>query len=555
MTTLNKHPKPCYWPYMDLNTLDKPQLIEKIKHLQAQLEEQQSVHYSHEFFASFIKHIPIPVAILKKVSLPNQKTRFVYQFVNSAVAKLNNKSINQHLGHALQDVLENETVAADIHASFDEVIETQEISIREINVPIEGTLGRLIEYHFPIKQDGKVISVGAALVDITKLTQALTEAETANKAKSIFLSQMSHEIRTPMNAIMGFAQLLIMQSKQSELSDKQMQCLHHIQNSGEQLLHIIDDLLDLSRIEAGKINVDIQDVNLSTLVQDAVSSMKNIANNRDISIIFQDKTQFLHVVRADKVRLTQVILNLLSNAIKYNKPAGTITLFTQQLPQQKLRISVQDYGLGMSESQQRNIFKPFERLGHENGPIPGCGIGLLICKKIMHALKGDINFGSEKGHGSRFWIDIPLSNTDSVEIIPHETKNKKTILRAENNILYVEDNPQDMMLMEMLVEKSLTDFNLLLAPNAELGLELAQTYNPKVILLDIRLPGLDGLQLLKTLKSLPNLKDCPIIAITADAPPKDIQIGMAAGFYAYLTKPIDMNSLVSTILKASASQP
>jgi signal transduction histidine kinase len=396
---------------MDLNTLDKSQLIEEIKHLQAQLEEQQSAQYSHEFFASFIEHIPIPVAILK-VSQHNQSSRYTYQFVNTALAKLNNKSINQHLGQTLEDVIENDAIAINVHANFEAVVKTQATSIREIDLPIEGSNTRLIEYHFPIMQNNKVIAVGAALVDITKLNQALTEAKTANKAKSAFLSQVSHEIRTPMNTMMGFAQLLAMQSKQSEFSDKQMQCLHHIQNSGEQLLHIIDDLLDLSSIEAGKISVDIQDVNLSNLVQDAVNSMKHMAKSRDINIIFQDKSQFLHVVRADKMRLSQVLLNLLSNAIKYNKIAGTVTLFSQLLPHEKLRISVQDNGFGMSETQQNDVFKPFERLDQENGPIPGSGIGLLICKQIMHALNGDIHFESEQRHGSRFWIDIPISNTE-----------------------------------------------------------------------------------------------------------------------------------------------
>ncbi len=552
MTTLNKTPKPCNWPYMDLNRLDKPQLIDEIKQLRVQLEQQQYKQYSHEFLASFIEQVPIPLAILK-VERDIPQTRFVYQFVNSAVTKLNNKNINQHLGHSLQDVLENEAIAADIHANFEKVIETQQTSIREINVPIEGALGRLIEYHFPIKQNGKVSAVGAALIDITKLTQAVTEAETANKAKSTFLSQMSHEIRTPMNSIMGFAQLLVMQSKQNELSDKQMQCLNHIQNSGEQLLHIIDDLLDLSRIEAGKIHVDIQDIDLNNLVQNAVSSMKNIANNRDINIIIQDKSQFLHAVRADKVRLTQVIINLLSNAIKYNKKVGTVTLFTQLLPQQKLRINVQDYGLGISKSQQPNLFKPFERLGHENGPIPGSGIGLHICKKIMDALDGDINFGSEEGHGSRFWIDIPLSNDNSFDIDPHATTNKKALSDSKNNILYVQDNPQDMMFMEMLVEKSLPNYNLIVAPNGELAMDLARIHAPKVILLDIRLPGLNGLQLFKSLKTISHLKNCPIIAVTAEATHQDIEKGMTDGFYAYLTKPMDMSAMVSTVFKAAQS--
>ena len=535
---------------MDLNTLDKSQLIEHIKQLDAELAQLKTEQYGREFFASIIEHIPIPVAILR-VPPPGQPACYVYQFVNTAVAKLNNKSVAQHIGHTLEEILGNAEVVAGIHANFESVISTGNTSVREIDIPIEGTMGRLIEYHFPIKQQGKVTAVGAALVDISQLSAALKEAETANQAKSTFLSQMSHEIRTPMNAIMGFAQVLARQGVQNTFSPKQMQCIDHILHSSQQLLHIIDDLLDLSRIEAGKMNVLVEDVDLSALMEDTVQSMSSIAQHSDISIIFQDKAQFRCVVRADKMRLTQVLLNLLSNAIKYNNVGGTVTLLAQTLPRQRLRIGVQDNGLGMSPEQQQDIFKPFERLGRENGPIPGSGIGLLISQKIMHALQGDIHFTSTLDKGSHFWIEIPLSPTSMTQVQPGLALTPPDKTLAAKNVLYVEDNPQDMMLMEMIFEKNLPDFRLILAPTAELGLELAHTHKPDIILLDIRLPGVSGLRLLHSLKAAADTRHCPIIAVTAEATKQDVNTGLAAGFHAYLTKPIDLDTLVATVLEAA----
>ncbi len=529
---------------MNHQSMDKDQLISEIIGLQDQVAELKKDKFHRGFLSSIIEHLPIPVAILT-IKEQGGETSYVYEFANEAVAKLNGKMVSQHLGHTLEEVLGNHEAVAGIKANFKTVIESGETSRRKIDIPIDGKVRHLIEYHFPVSQQGKVLAVGATLIDITELTDALKEAQEANQAKSDFLSQMSHELRTPMNAIMGFAQLLRNQGQRGAFNEKHQSSIGHILNSGKHLLGIIDDILDLSGIEAGRLNLEIEPVSLAKVLHETRQIMDGIASKNDIAILVQDHLQFQKVIQADERRMIQVLLNLVSNAVKYNRVGGTVLLFCETINGNKLRISVQDSGLGISAKEQNNLFQPFERLGRANGPVAGTGIGLLISKKIMEAMKGAIGFKSEEGVGSCFWVDIPLAEPNGNEAMQGEYNQVPN--QATKTLLYVEDNPNDIQLMELIVERELPDYRLILAPSAELGLEQALNHTPDVIVLDIRLPGMSGLELLKELKSLNFPKQGKIIALTAEATRSDKKAGLEAGFHAYLTKPIDIENLVSTI--------
>ena len=529
---------------MNYPSMDKGQLINEINSLQEQIAELKKDKFHRDFLTSIIEHLPIPVAILA-INQQGDETRYIYEFANEAVAKLNSKPVLEHLGHTLEEVLGNHEVVAGIKANFKTVIESGETSRRKIDIPIDGQMRRLIEYHFPISQQGKVLAVGATLIDITELSDALKEAQQANQAKSDFLSQMSHELRTPMNAIMGFAQLLRNQGKRGAFNEKHQSSIGHILNSGKHLLDIIDDILDLSGIEAGRLNLEIEPVSLTKVLHETRQIMDGIASKNDIAILVQDSLQFQKIIQADERRMIQVLLNLVSNAVKYNRVGGTVLLFCQAIEGNKIRISVQDSGQGISADQQPNLFQPFDRLGRSNGPVAGTGIGLLISKKIIEAMSGAIGFKSEEGKGSCFWVDIPLAGAR--ENAAMQEQYNQVSNNATKTLLYVEDNPSDIQLMELILERELPGFRLILAPNAELGLEQALNHTPDVIILDIRLPGMSGLELMTKLKSLNYAKHDKIIALTAEATKGDKKAGIEAGFQDYLTKPIDIEKLVSTI--------
>jgi len=530
---------------MSYQSMDKEQLCSEIERLQAQVAQLEKDKFHRGYLSSIIEHLPIPIAILGI----NSQGEFIYEFANEAVAKLNNKSVEDHIGHSLEDVLGNQEAVAGIKENFHQVVKSAVTSKREIDIPSDGKVKRLIEYHFPVIQEDKTVAVGACLVDITETNEALKQAKQANRAKSEFLSQMSHELRTPMNGIMGFAQILEMQAKRGEFDKKQVSSIGHILKSGQHLLQIIDDILDLSGIESGKLNIDLEDVDLNALLNDVLNIMSPIVHHNDISVVVKDRTQFHHTLYCDQRRLQQVLLNLMSNAVKYNKHAGTILLFTQLLDDHKLRICVEDNGLGIGLEQQNNLFTPFERLGHANGPVAGTGIGLVISKKFVEAMRGTIGFNSEEGKGSCFWVDIPLS-TNAYTTVP-DTLSPSSDLSNYKTILYVEDNPDDMELMEAIIEKELPDYHLLLAPTAELGIEMAISHRPDVMILDIRLPGMSGLELMETIHKNSDINCNHIFALSAESAPKDIKVALSAGFKAYLTKPINVEKLVTTIKTVS----
>lgn len=414
----------------------------------------------------------------------------------------------------------------------------------------------------PMCVDGKPMFVGLVR-DITQRNQtqqalqgAKEAAEKANQAKSEFLSSMSHELRTPMNAILGFAQLL-QDNPDEPLSKEQAECVHHILKGGNHLLELINEVLDMARIEAGKVTLSIEPLHPGDLVNACLELVRTMGDKRGIRIHDLSTGRRLPALLADYTRLKQVLLNLLSNAIKYNRDQGEIWLDCQPADQGRLRISVRDTGNGLPESRRAEVFVPFNRLGAEGGAIEGTGIGLTIAKQLIELMDGRIDFDSEVGKGSTFWFELPLADEGAMAAEIQAAKSPladgaETSEMQAKTLLYIEDNPANMSLMQHIVGR-MPRFKLFTAHNAELGLELAVSKQPDMIIMDINLPGMNGLEALKHLQQDPLTQTIPVIALSANAMPRDIERGLAAGFANYLTKPIRVNEVREAIHKILGS--
>ena len=378
-----------------------------------------------------------------------------------------------------------------------------------------------------------------------ELERARDEAERASRAKSEFLSSMSHELRTPMNAILGFTQLL---QAEDGMSGDQQDSLHEIFKAGQHLLGLINEVLDLSRIEAGRVDLSLEAVELPELVRECLTLVRPLAEARRIEL---DQTGLeACVVRADRTRLKQVILNLLSNAIKYNQEGGAVRVLMLPADQPgRCRFGVRDTGRGIAPEDMDELFRPFTRLANAGGEVEGTGIGLVISQRLVNMMGGGIGVESRVGEGSLFWVELPRDelagaaescikdDVDSLKPLPGERR---------YSVLYIEDNPANLKLMAQILGRR-GDIELLSAHTAELGLQLAQASRPDLILLDINMPGMNGYDVLRNLMMRGPAAPPPVIAITANAMPRDIERGLAAGFADYLTKPIDVPAFLAVL--------
>jgi signal transduction histidine kinase/ActR/RegA family two-component response regulator len=393
-----------------------------------------------------------------------------------------------------------------------------------------------------------------------ELANANEEARSANQAKSAFLSSMSHELRTPLNAILGFAQILTSDVLPSTLEQKK-EFANHILKSGRHLLTLINEILDLAKVESGTITLSMEPVTLSDALFECRTMIEPIAATRRVRVLFPDVDGA--VVMADRTRLKQVMLNLLSNAVKYNREDGVVVVGCEQPRPDRLRLSVQDTGHGLSQEQLAGLFQPFNRLGQEGGAQEGTGIGLVVTKRLVELMGGEIGVSSSPGVGSVFWIELastaplksaihPAMNVDMSAAPgigaaqPAQAPATEPDAAEPHLLLYVEDNPANLRLVEEIVAFR-RDLRLLAAPDGHLGLQLARAHRPHAILMDLNLPGMSGFEVLKQLRSDPETAAIPVIALTANAMPRDVERGLAAGFHRYLTKPIDIEKFTEAI--------
>jgi PAS domain S-box-containing protein len=386
------------------------------------------------------------------------------------------------------------------------------------------------------------------MIDVTDDVLREAELRSASAAKSEFLSSMSHELRTPLNAVLGFAQLLERDRKQP-LSERQQERLQHVLHGGEHLLRLIDDVLDLSRIEAGRISVTVEPVLVRDVLSEVVTTLEPMAARGRVNLEISPVPEDLPRVVADRMRLAQILMNFGSNAIKYGRPDGRAT-FVASASGNRVRISVVDDGIGIPADKRDRLFEPFQRAGQETGPIEGTGIGLAISKRLAGLMHGSVGFTSEAGAGSRFWVEVPAHHAATVDLIATRSTEPTSPPLADpgvrHKVIYVEDNPSNIAFMRDLVE-DLPALELLTAPTAEIGLPLIRAHRPAVVIMDVNLPGMSGLEAVRQLKQWPETRDIPVVGLSAAALIADTTRAKDAGFFRYLTKPVKVAELTAVL--------
>lgn len=542
-----------------------------------------------------------------------------YTYANDRLAQLLGRPAHEIVGRTAREVLGEaraEAAEQEVRAAF-----AGRVTRAERHYPASGDLSlsgaageatgsrrlalEVLHVAGPPQPDGRRTCFVFGL-DVTERLRAQDafraardEAQQANRAKSRFLAQMSHELRTPLHAITGFAQLLE-RDPRAPLTPQQAGFVSEIQHGAQHLLELINEVLDLGRIEAGRLQLQPEAVALPALVQECLALVQPLAGERDVLLRearFAARADHqAWAVRADRMRLKQVLLNLLANAVKYNHRGGEVDLAVDAVQAvdggpggPAIRIVVRDTGPGLDDASVDRLFRPFERLGAEHGAVEGTGIGLALSRRLVLAMGGRIGVDSRPGEGSRFWLELPQAMPGAPAAVPHPATPAEPVRDAGlegASVLYVDDNPVNLVLMEAML-RLLPGLRLFSAENAAEGLRLALQERPQLILLDIQLPDMDGFELLARLRAMAALEAAndgagervsgrasdgasegaregtamrptppmpPVVAVSANAMPADIEAARAAGFADYLTKPLDLERLHATVRRLLAPQ-
>ncbi len=448
---------------------------------------------------------------------------------------------------------------ARLPAIFDNIAALRDGEVLETEYRLRHRLGEWRWFHssdtvFSRTAQGEVREIVGTAMDVTqrklldsRLAAATAMAEKASLAKSEFLSSMSHELRTPLNAILGFAQLL--EYSAPPPTAVQQRSIEQILKGGWHLLELVNEILDLALIESGKLSLALQPVPRDAVLLDCRAMIEPQAEKRGVQLHFTPPAR-AHHVDADRTRLMQILINLLSNAVKYNRAGGSVVAYCSESGAGRLRISVEDTGPGLSPAQLARLFEPFNRLGQEANAAEGTGIGLVVSRRLVELMGGAIGVQSTAGAGSTFWIEMNLSapaNADAglADAAPAPVRSLHSDL-GQRTLLCVEDNEANLMLVQDLIACR-ADIRLLSARDGSSGIAMARARLPDVILMDINLPDISGLEALRVLAGDPATARIPVIALSANAMAPDVASGLEAGFFDYLTKPVKLDLFMHTI--------
>jgi PAS domain S-box-containing protein len=504
---------------------------------------------------SVVVHANDTVIITEAKPVDEPGPRILY--VNEAFTRMTGYTSEEAVGRSPRFLQGPETQREQLDRMREAITNYRHLTVEIKNYRKDGTIIWVEMSIVPIVDEGGQHSHWISIQrDITqrKLNQqilhdAKTEAERANQAKSEFLSRMSHELRTPLNAILGFGQLLDMAGPEGD--DKES--VDQIMRGGRHLLTLINEVLDIASIEAGQLSMSLEPVVAWEVYHESLALVRALASQNGVTFNIQEASCPTLVI-ADQQRLKQILLNMLSNAIKYNRAGGTVTLACDVIGENRLRLTVRDEGAGIPEEKRHRLFTPFDRLGMERTTvdgreIEGTGIGLALSRRLAEAMNGSLDFESQVGRGSTFWVELPLadalatpeSEEQEFANVPLQIETRS----AQKRVLYIEDNLSNLRLIEHLLQRRHVE--LFSTQQGQLGLDLARSSQPALILLDLNLPDIDGHEVLRKLREDPTTRDIPVVMLSADATPGQIQRLLQAGVQSYLTKPLDVREFYRTV--------